>query len=252
MTEKKVLLKIVTIFIIGIIIGVASSQLYLTISAPNPFPSSSLTLDKLYQDAIAEVMVTEQTVTYSGLTPIVEDNTNLLWQGESENKSVLFVVFTKYASSYPVGQTVNNTWGDIWVTIAPDLQCFFKNNVTDCTNLTLRAAQLLGLPPNTSNNYFIELWVQPQYLFRPTADNEINDTTAQIAFPSTASSIYQKWFNDNIIYSYYPPRYPWTRLGYTYDWGNSDSHIGLCEYVIPQNSLFEVKTINSADNYLKP
>ncbi len=262
MSQQGIILKIVTVLVIGIIIGVGSSQLYFSITAPSalpspsltpsPFPSPVLSLDEMYQNAMADVMITGQTMTYSGLTPIVEENGDLIWQGESGNKSVLVVAFTKYASSYPVGQTVNTTWGDVWVTLVPDIQTFFQNNVNDNANLTLRAAQLLGLPPNTGNTYFVELWVQPQYLFRPTGDNEITDDTAQIALPESAASEYKKWFNDNIIYSYYPPRYPWTRLGYTYDWGNFDSYVGLSEFVITQNALVEVKSVTLTADYLKP
>jgi len=254
MNQQSVLLKIVAVFIIGIIIGVGSSQFFLISTSPSmlPSPLPALSLNEMYQNAIDKVMVTGQNVTYSGLTPITEDNANLIWQGEPGNKSVLVVTFTKYASSYPVGQTVNNSWGDIWVTLVPDIQIFFQDNVDDNTNLTLRAAQLLGLPPGTSNTYFVELWIQPQYLFRPTGDNEIADTTAGIAFPDSATSEYKQWFNDNIIYSYYPPRYPWTRLGYTYDWSNSGSNVGLSEFVIRQNALAEVKSVTLAADYLKP
>ena len=35
-------------------------------------------------------------------------------------------------------------------------------------------------------------------------------------------------------------RFPWTRLGYTYDWGNSTSEIGLSEFVIKNNSQVTV------------
>ena len=252
MSKHGVLLKVVVVFIIGLLVGVGSSQLYLTITSPKPSSLPVLSLNEMYQTAIADVMVTRQNVTYSGLAPIVEDNSDLIWQGESGNKSVLVVTFTRYASSYPVGETVNNTWGDVYVTIAPDLQEFFQNNVDENTNMTLRAAQLLGLPPNTANTHFVELWVQPQYLFRPTADNEITDTTAQIAFPTSVTEEYKQWYNNYIIYAYYPPRYPWTRLGYTYDWGNSGSHVGLSEFVIKQNALIEVKSVTPTANFLNP
>ena len=43
---------------------------------------------------------------------------------------------------------------------------------------------------------------------------------------------YITWFNDwfKKNYSSDPP-FPWTRLGYTYDWGNPVSDIGLSEFV---------------------
>ena len=92
--------------------------------------------------------------------------------------------------------------------------------------------------------------MSPQSLFRPTPDNEINDTSAQLAFPASATADYKTWFNSNIIYSYYPMKYPWTRLGYTYDWGNTQSHIGLSEFVIKQNSTVTVKSVTPTTEYL--
>ena len=104
----------------------------------------------------------------------------------------------------------------------------------------------------------IELWVSPQDIFRPCPDPEITDRKCQTDFPSdpfrTFSSTelvrategpgwnifmnYTGWFNNrkNYIYSNarsYPASspYPWTRLGYTYDWG-SRNHVGLSEFVV--------------------
>lgn len=45
------------------------------------------------------------------------------------------------------------------------------------------------------------------------------------------------WFAYNAATTYYNPSAPqntapWTRLGYTYDWGNSNSHVGASEFMI--------------------
>jgi hypothetical protein len=40
--------------------------------------------------------------------------------------------------------------------------------------------------------------------------------------------------------SYGDNGYPWTRLGYTYDWHPDTPETGLSEYVIPQGSTVEV------------
>jgi hypothetical protein len=195
-------------------------------------------------------MIAKPAEVCSNLTAIVESNTGLVWQGSVGNKSVLVVTLTKYASSYPVDETVCTSWGETWVTVVPEIQTFFQNNVGRGANLTLRALQVLGLPPNCSSTYFVELWVSPDQLFRPTPDNEITDTTAQLDFPESTTSPYKDWFNSNIVSSYYPERYPWTRLGYTYDWGNPTSPFGLSEFVLKQNSTVTVKSVNTIDSYL--
>lgn len=44
--------------------------------------------------------------------------------------------------------------------------------------------------------------------------------------------------------------YPWTRLGYTYDWG-SGSHVGMSEYVIPGGMTVQVKAVYETSDYFR-
>lgn len=206
--------------------------------------------EMVYESAINDAMIADEGEIYRNLAPIVESNHNLSWQGEGADKRVLMVVWTRFPSSYPVGQKVNTSWGDTWVTVYPEVKNFFKNYPFPDEDLRLRVAQLLGLPPDSQNSYFVEVWVKPADLFRPAADNEINDTVAQIDFPDSTDPTYEIWFNNNIIYSYFPKRLPWTRLGYTYDWGNPKSEIGLSEFVIKKDSEIIVKSLTSTAGYL--
>ncbi|CAH2031159.1 hypothetical protein [Trichlorobacter ammonificans] len=157
---------------------------------------------------------------------------------------------------------------DTWVTVAPELKNFFKGTVPT----PLRVAQLLGLPPDYAMpgnpkeaRYVLELWVSPADLFRPCPDPEITDRECQTDYPNSAFLSftatekvkateggvsefrdYRGWFDNrsSFVYSYpYPATnisdplpYPWTRLGYTYDWGDP-SHIGLSEYVVHGNRI---------------
>jgi len=43
--------------------------------------------------------------------------------------------------------------------------------------------------------------------------------------------------------------YPWTQLGYTYDWGNPETEVGLSEFVIKTNSKVKVNRIESTLKY---
>jgi len=248
-SQSKSRLFLVAFLIIGMLLSFGLAQLYTGIIAPSLAPKSSL--DQTYQNAIEDAMVAKESELYNGLTPILENNSNLVWQCIPGNESVLVVTWTKYASSYPVNGTVTTSWGETWVTTAPEIKVFFKDHVNSDINATLRAAQLLGLPPNTTNTYFVELWVNPQSLFRPAPDIEITDTTATLSFPGNATADYKAWFNNNIIYSYYPMKYPWTRLGYTYDWGSTQSHVGLSEFILKQNSTVTVKSVTPTTEYLQ-
>lgn len=235
------------IFVVGLLIGFSIN------GGSSYFTGTPIVTDEFnqtYVNAIDDAMIADDSEIDSHLTPITENNSNLIWQGNSSDKKVLVVVWTKYNSSYPVGQNVTTYWGDTWVTVAPELKNFFKAHPVSKQYIRLRVAQLLGLPPDSKDDYFAEVWVKPQDIFRPSPDNEINDTTAQLDFPSSVDPAYEKWFNDNIIGSYFPKKYPWTRLGYTYDWGNPYSHVGLSEFVIKNNSEIIVKSVQTTNDYI--
>lgn len=121
----------------------------------------------------------------------------------------------------------------------------------------LRITQLLGLPPETAiagdpdeYEYMLEMWVSPQDLFRPCPDPEIWDSVCETelaANPTVMSGKirvtagpnygmfmnYPEWFNNQTRYSYTinSAPYPWTRLGYTYDWGSRNT-VGLSEFIV--------------------
>jgi len=147
---------------------------------------------------------------------------------------------------------------DSWVTVVPEM----KKRFAFTTPSLLRVVQLLGLPPSYAAagdpreaKYVMELWADPADLFRPCPDSEISDTACETAFPADPFRIldlddkvwategletpvfrtYTSWFNNRTRNVYTPTpssdAYPWTRVGYTYDWG-SPHHVGMSEFVL--------------------
>ncbi len=163
---------------------------------------------------------------------------------------VLVVIFTKFAQSYPVGGEVNTSWGETWVTVHPELERILAANPNPSMNHTLRVMQLLGLPADGGNRYIVETWVKPGDLFRPSPDSEIVDTTAQLTFPWNASDSHKEWFVGNIVYSYFTKAYPWTRLGYTYNWGGGSAHFGLSEFIIKRGATIIVESVSPVEDYV--
>ena len=43
--------------------------------------------------------------------------------------------------------------------------------------------------------------------------------------------------------------YPWSRLGYTYDWGNPESEVGLSEFVVAAKSKVVIEKVYSNAEY---
>lgn len=156
----------------------------------------------------------------------------------------------------------------IWGTIVPELKKFAQNyqkNPIPGTSLALRLKQHLGLPDSKEEYFFVEFWVRPQDIFRPCINTDIignaclPDYNPQI-LPASYKDIfnfvphdpnYQKWFTDrrNTAYVGDSP-FPWTRIGYTYDWASKESKkVGASEFVIRQGSTIFLHSITSTDDY---
>lgn len=224
--------------------------------------SSKSALLEQYQKAIEDAKIAEPYEISRNLTAIFDygdslaANGNLMWKGTKNDRRVLVVTFTKYASTYlnKLGLSDTARYGDIWVTVVPEAKEFIHklNKHFSDKELTLRMEQLLGLPPNYGNTHMVELWVKPNDLFRPTPDPEINDCVADLYFRSDVDSLHKAWFNSaaNNIYTG-TPAFPWTRLGYTYDWGNTQSEIGLSEFVLRKKAVYEVGSVKVLADYFK-
>lgn len=96
-------------------------------------------------------------------------------------------------------------------------------------------------------------------MFRLSSDDEIDDTVAELEIPSPdhfpsqqAYEFHRDWYNLQVSLDNYddPSQgYPWTRLGYTYDWGNSESEFGLSEFVIATSSTVAIEKVYSTEAY---
>ena len=219
-------------------------------NSPDPVDNKA-ELDKLYQAAVTDAITADSSEICDTLWAINTDNPKLEWKIINNQKYVLAGNFNQYPSSYS-DTLVKNSWGEIWIFIPAQ----FKNRMTSAPipddDTLLRMRQMLGLPRQNSNNYIVELWVKPADLYRPAADPQIDDNTAGLYLKVNTDPDYIQWFNQNIYDSYLGSgtHYPWTRLGYTFDWANPASEVGMSEYCIKTNSTLYVKKLSLATNYL--
>ena len=119
----------------------------------------------------------------------------------------------------------------------------------DADALTLRLEQHLGLPSGTGKDRFVQLRVHPEDLFRPSPDPEVTDSVASLDFPAEVSQTHKDWIDGLMASSYGEDGYPWTRLGYTYDWAPGASEIGASEFVIRSGSTVGVDSVQSLAEY---
>lgn len=262
-------------------VGVISVGLVVVCGAIAAPAQTAPTLPPAYWDAVEDARTPEASEVFRDLTAITPQNSVLTWDDQGR------VLMTTWADWVGYTQNVGNqliVTRDVWVTVVPDLQRFCTSyRPTADIPLATRLSQLLGLPPEpaaqSANLQVVELWVDPQFLFRPSPDPEITDHEAELGFRRANEFIsvpfsYHHWF-----YAQYDQRYqhngqpiarnsaetssalpyPWTQLGYTYDWGDRadwatldpdrPDHVGLSEFVIRQWSPIAVKGARPVNDY---
>ena len=259
-------MKIFNILVFGLLLF-ALPQQGCKKSDPQPADPAAgmVALKHSYNMAVIDASVTEPYEIYRSLVAIVNygdslaGQGNLQWSADSAGKwRVLVVSWMKQNTLqyWPVGKTIktaNNQAYLSWVTTAPEMLDFLKKNKFNTPDAShLRIAQVLGMPPDTKNDYFVEFWVYPENLFRPTPDAEIDDHEADLYFPWSTTQKHRSWFLNEMTNKYdttTTSAFPWTRLGYTYDWANPLQNVGLSEFVVDTSSVVTVKKIYSSWEY---
>lgn len=139
---------------------------------------------------------------------------------------------------------------DVWVGADEEFASACRALVGD---LDLRISQMLGMPaprtpmsPGGFERQFVTFTAVPAgKVFRPCTDPRIDtdscSTTLPATLPPDAPSDYYRWFTNQAMSSWRiaaaadaPDGFPWTRLGYTYNWApGAASRYGMSEYVLP-------------------
>jgi hypothetical protein len=208
-------------------------------------------LQQAYLNAVKDAAIVEPGEIYKNLEPVVYYNDSIIWEGKPGESRALFVTWTSWDGYNGQAGEMINAARDIWVTLVPDIIDFCRVNKIEGDGATLRLEQLLGVPPAGGKKWFVEIWADPGDVFRPSPDPDISDCEAELDFPSWVNDEYKTWFNDLKSESYGEGGYPWTRLGYTYDWGNADSEVGLSEFVIRAGAAITIRSVASTADYIE-
>lgn len=262
LTKQALVLCLLVLVLIGIVYG----TMYLC---------ERDTLSKQYQRALQDAYEPDYSEVYHHLTQIKPTNSNLKWNQDSTR--LLVATWTRFPQSFTGsnGDSMPTFWGETWVTVVPELYDFCKKlNMTD-EELILRLEQLHGLPSHNWCNedgseikpltHIVEMWVSPDDLFRPCLDAQISDSEClvKVTDSSLVSAEQQKWIDDQIEARFNKEGlktkdflckingYPLTRLGYTYDWGNPDTEIGLSEFVLDSAAVVNVRCVKTTREYCR-
>ena len=214
-------------------------------------PSDKDSMVAAYNAAIYEAAV-YKAANLRPLKPLTFDPTT---------KSVTVVTLTSFP--YKAGPTTVPVY--VWVTQVPEVQEICQKFSSD---LELSLDQLLGLIPGTKPSNFVLMTVTEGSIIRP-ATNPDPLTTMPCAspappncgqwFPKGVSDTYVNWFANKTLSAWVitepsqpPVGYPWTRLGYTYNWKPGADKYGASEYVIVPNSSVTVLDVVPYRQYCSP
>jgi hypothetical protein len=169
----------------------------------------------------------------------------------------------------PGGTWITTAQKDIWVTVIPEIknfcQAYVKDRNADIEQLTLRLEQHLGLPPGAGKTTFLEIIVQDPSntanLFRPCQNPSATTAACAAGPPSSTNAQYAGWFYQQYYGSFaqaQPDQYPWTSLGYTFDWASREDgtngfvRYGASEFVIPKGAPIEIVGQTDTGPYCQP
>lgn len=200
----------------------------------------------LYRRAVVDAMYAEPSEIYPLIN--IEKDDPYVWWNETQDK-IAVCTWNPQPEVYADGRMVRSA-EVVWVFHPRELAAWYQKSKGTFSDLNLRLEQLIGLQPEEGYTHFSLLWVSPRDLVRPAYNSDIRKSEVRTEFTGKEDAAYVRWFRENILYSYYPPHYPWTRLGYTYDWADNGTEYGLSEFIIRKGAAFRVeKTYTNAQFY---
>ena len=152
---------------------------------------------------------------------------------------------------YPLGETTVGV--DVWVTLAPQVRRLCETYPPAPDALRLRLQQLLGLPAKDEERVFVEMQAGVRDIFRPCPDPDPTKPECGNAFTKNVDVNHKAWLAEQVLQRYQtaPQGYPWTRLGYTYDWNSASPRFGASEYVVRKGSKVIVTEKSPTTTYCR-
>ena len=212
-----------------------------------PLASEEDIINTAYNKSVLDAMTAEENE-IQPLVTLTETDSLTTWNDEDE---VLLVTWHKYPESYIEGETTTLEFGDVWAFTDKEITTWYEKNKDSIHDYNLRFEQLIGLPESTENTHFTAMWVQPEDIIRPAYETDITKDKMTTNYSENMTDEYSEWFSNNIIDSYYAEyQYPWTRLGYTYDWSGTGSEYGLSEFLVKQDSEIDVEFTLTTEEFI--
>jgi hypothetical protein len=176
---------------------------------------------------------------------------------------------TLKAAAWEVGERTLD--GEVWVTVVPEVRDSCAS--WEAEDIAAGLRQLLGLQPTQPVAYFMELRVPVDSMFRPAANPAVGTDAlcdaagdgggeCALRLPASAPRRHVRWMAEQMLSAWRMPDgypvpdadwrrlgYPWTRLGYTYNWRPGADRYGASEYVVRAGTPVTVTAVHTIAAY---
>lgn len=156
---------------------------------------------------------------------------------------VLMATFHNVPKYYQKGQDVKLSIDVLWLVSYKELENKLSEN-SNCSNK--RIIQILGAKVGSSYSHLSLLLIDPNKLIRPAYLQDPFVNAMSLTLSSTDKN-FERWFYDMKS----KLDYPWTALGYTYDWGDSGDNVyGVSEFILRKDDYYHVLQTTTMDNFI--
>lgn len=202
------------------------------------------TPEELYHNAVVDAAFADEDEILP-LVSLVESDPMTTWK----DGKVLLLTWHSHPDSYPKGENVTIRWGVVWTFTDKEIATH-SEELRRAKNPKARLKQLVAIPPDSKYSAVTGFWVDPKNVKRPAYQTNPSIGYMTNAFGESVDEAFKKWFDHNILQSYYYGKWPWTRLGYTYDWADNGTEYGLTEFIVEDGAEVEVEFTETTDEFL--
>lgn len=205
---------------------------------------SALTMEQIYKAAVEDAVSADENEIYPLVTLKEEDG-----MVSVQNGNVLLLTVNDSPEQYPAGETLTLP-GEVWTFTDQEIEKWYPKHKDGVRDWTLRLEQLVGVPPDAGYTHVTAMWVSPEDVIRPAYLTDVTEDEMTVSLPEKTSEEYRDWFNGNILWSYFDSAYPWTRMGYTYDWAPDSGEYGLTEFLVRQGAEVTVEYTDTIAEFI--
>lgn len=200
--------------------------------------------DTLYAAAVADA-VSADADEIKPLVELTQSDSMTTWDSQGR---VLLLSWNDHPDQFPEGEDIRLD-GEIWTFTDREIAAWYAENKDGVKDWDLRLEQLIGLPPDAGYTHMSGFWVEASDVVRPAYVTDVTEQM-QLAFPADTDPAFAAWFDGNSKFSYEESAYPWTRLGYTYDWADNGSEYGLTEFLVETDASVQVAFTETTADFL--